>query len=337
MEAMTKPVGAEPRRAGRPSFVHELARYWKDLPHKGLFFALLAAWVVLFQFFGNPTLGYVDTPSLFHWWVWVETRSSEEGHAWIIPIVVLGLMWWKREELRAVGKRVWLPALGLLAGALIIHIIGFLVQQTRISVLAFFFGWYALMGLVWGPGWLRATFFPFFLFVFCVPLGNSAQYITFPMRMIVTKLSVATSNGLLGIHVLRDGSQIFNAKHTFQDHVAPACSGIRSLISLIALTTIYGFMTFRANWKRWLMVALAFPLAIAGNTLRIMGVIVAGEAFGQKAGSVIEQKLGFVTFAVALGAIFLLGHWLGEKKPRSLIAGDEDGKVANQVATEPNV
>jgi exosortase len=145
-----------------------------------------------------------------------------------------------------------------------------------------------------------------------MPLGNSAEFITVPLRMLVTTLSVAIGNYGLGIDVIRQGSLIFDGNHTFQYDVAPACSGIRSLVTLLALTTIYGFLSFRKNWKRWLMVFLAFPLAVAGNTLRITIVIMVGGAFGQQAGARIEQKLGFLTFALAFAVVLLVGHWLRE-------------------------
>ena len=112
--------------------------------------------------------------------------------------------------------------------------------------------------------------------------------------------------------MLRTGSLIYDSQGTFQYDVAPACSGIRSLTALLLLMTIYGFMTYRTMWRRVLVVALSVPLAIFGNTLRLIIVIIAGEAFGQDAGTAIEQKLGFLTFAVALGVILLLGHWLRE-------------------------
>jgi exosortase len=160
---------------------------------------------------------------------------------------------------------------------------------------------------------LRSVAFPFFLLVFCVPLGNAAEMITFPLRMLVTKLSVGIAQHGLGIDVLREGSMIFAADRSFQYDVAPACSGIRSLVALVALTTVFGFLSFRSWWRRGLVVMLAAPLAVAGNTLRILLVIIAGEAFGQDAGVAIESWLGFLTFALALVVLVLLSRWLREE------------------------
>src|ERR1051325_7587803 len=269
-------------------FLGEFRQLWPQLPNKGLFFGLLAAWLALFHFLGNSTFGYFDTPSLLEWLGRVYGQpNSEDSHGMLIPLAVLGLFWWKRRELMALPRAVWWPALLLLALALALHIAGYLIQQPRVSVVAMFVGIYSLIGLVWGRAWLMGSFFPFVLFVFCVPVASLSAPITFPLRLLVAKISVGISNSLLGIDVVRDGTQIMDLKRTFQYDVAPACSGIRSLVSLVALTTIYGFLTFRPWWKRGLMVIVAAPLAVLGNVVRITGVIIAAEAVGHRAGGLI--------------------------------------------------
>lgn len=283
------------------------------MPHKAAFGLLLLGWVAFFHWLGNSTFGYKDTPSLFGWLHYCYSRTEEE-HVFIVPFLVGVLAWWKREELLRAAKGSWWPAVVLLGLAVVLHIIGYVVQQTRISFLAFVVGLYALMGVTWGPGWLRAIFFPFFLLFFCMPLGNSAEMITGPLRMLVAQLSVAISQHALGIDVVRQGSQIFDAARSIQYDVAPACSGIRSLVALLLISTVYGFIGFNKLWKRWLIVLAAFPLAVAGNTLRITTVIIVGKALGQDAGARIEQKFGFVTYIFALGALFAVGYWLRENK-----------------------
>ena len=61
--------------------------------------------------------------------------------------------------------------------------------------------------------------------------------------------------------VIREGTQLFNAAQTYRYEVAAACSGLRSLIAIFAISTIYAFLTFDKNWKRILMILLALPLA----------------------------------------------------------------------------
>ncbi len=291
-------------------FRRDFAEFWQSVPDKMLFFYMGAAWLVFFHFLGNSVFGYVDTPSLFVWMDYSYLNPDDE-HGRYIPLVVLGLCWWKRRELIEVGKAPWWPGLAVVGGALVLHLAGFVVQQTRLSIVAFFVGLYGLMGLTWGRAWLRAVFFPYFLFAFCMPLGNTAEAITFPLRMLVTIISVGLSQTFLGVEVVREGTQIIGAQG-FHFDVAPACSGIRSLTALFALTTIYGFVTFRSGWKRLLMMFLAFPLALIGNVVRIVGVLITAEVFGPDAGMKFHDGAGFVTFLIAIVVVMGLGWWLRE-------------------------
>lgn len=318
---ITAPETSRPEPQREPPFLTELARCWQAVPDKAVFLALAGLWVLFFHFLGNSTFGYIDTPSLFHWMSYSYRNSHDDELGFIIPWVVLGLFWWKRREFLALPRRPWWPAMILVLLALALHAMGYILQQTRISILAFFLGLYAFIGLVWGPRWLKASAFPFFLLVFCVPLNTLADVITFPLRLIVTRIAVAVSH-FLGIHVLRNGTQIIDSAGTFHFEVAAACSGIRSLVTLFALTTIYGFLTFRAAWKRFLMMALALPLAITGNVLRVLAIIIAAEAFGQQAGVFMDRWFGFVTFAFALGCVLLIGRWLDRDEPAPGAGGE---------------
>lgn len=293
----------------------ELADAWRRLPCKGPFLLALTVWVALFHFLGNSTLGYVETHSLFGWLNWVYRVTPDESHGRLIPFVVAGLFWWKRRLLLDLPKSVWFPALGLVAAGLFLHIGGYVVQQARLSVLGFLIGTYGMIGLYWGWPVMRHSFFPFFLLVFCMPLGTLAQEITVPLRLLVSYISVGLSQLALGIDVIRNGTEIFSPDGTFQYDVAPACSGIRSLITILVLTIIYGFMSFTTWWKRGLTIGIAIPLAVVGNVVRITGVIVVAEAFGQDAGLLFHDYAGFVTFGLAFAGVLTLGYFLGESHP----------------------
>lgn len=266
----------------------EFWRVWERLPNKGLFLVLLGAWLLLFQVLGNSTLGYIDTHSLLQWMYSAYTAggrdvvASDDAFALLIPIIVLALMWSKREELLAQDLRTWWPGLILVAMGLVIHLLGFLVQQPRISIVGLFTGIYGLMGLAWGPGWLRASFFPFFLFAFCVPLGSLAEPITFRLRLLVTRLVEIICHYFLAIDVVREGTMLTEPAGRYHYEVAAACSGIRSLVATVALAIILAFVSMRAWWRRGLMIAAAFPLAVLGNLLRMLSIVVAAE-FGSQA------------------------------------------------------
>ena len=281
---------------------------------------MLAIWSALFHFRGNAVFGWIDTPSLFRWMTWVFQTNSEDGHGILVPFIVLGLLWWKQEELLRLPTRLWWPALALVLFSLLLHAAGYLVQQTRVSIVAYFLGLYGIIGLIWGPAWMKGTFFPMFLFVFCVPLGTMSDPLTFPLRMLVAKLTAGVSNHVFGIPVIRDGSQLLDPTGKYGYDVVAACSGIQSLSVLALVCTIYAFVNFENPWRRALMVLAAIPLAIANNLARVLGIIVAEEAFGHQAGVLAHEYLGFATFIGALVGMVAFGYLLREQ-PRGPLPG----------------
>jgi exosortase len=298
---------------------------WRRLPNKGLFFILLVAWLALFQFLGNCTFGYMKTPSLLHWMYDVFQPSPnpdayDESHARIIPFAVLGLFWWKRKELLALDLRAWTPGLAWVGLAVALHVVGYAVQQPRISIVALFTGLYGLMGLAWGPAWLRASFFPFVLFVFCVPLGTLALPITFRLRMLVCQLVEMTCHYILAIDIVREGTNLVDPTGRYRYDVAPACSGMRSLFATLALAIAYAMLFFQAWWKRGILVASALPLAVLGNFLRMLAIIVAADLGGQTWGNKVHDGgpggvLSLLPYIPAFAGLLLLGHWLHESPP----------------------
>jgi hypothetical protein len=93
----------QPANGVLEDFRIEFLECWSRLPNKGFFLVLLAAWLALFQFFGNSAQGYIVTPSLMGW-MWTVYGAlgadgvAEDAHGKLIPLVVLGLYWWKRKE-----------------------------------------------------------------------------------------------------------------------------------------------------------------------------------------------------------------------------------------------
>ncbi|MGZ8901184.1 MAG: exosortase/archaeosortase family protein [Limisphaerales bacterium] len=323
----------------RPSALEEFRRefpiVWKSIPFKGVFVSLLVAWVLLFEYLGNSTFGYIDTHSLYAWTFYSYLNSADDEHGFFIPIIVLALLWWKRNDFKTINAQPWLPALALVAFALFLHVAGFLAQQTRISLAAFYFGVYALVGLVWGWGALKATFFPLCLFVFALPLGTMAETITFPLRLFATTVTGWIASAILGIDVVYRGTMIFDPSGAFQYEVAAACGGLRSLTAVLALCTIFGFMNFQKNRNRVLLILAGFPLAILGNITRLLGIIIVSEAFGQKYGQMVHDNTWFslLPYIPPIIGIVLLGHWLREQPRADDVEKPEIGSPPQLQAT----
>jgi exosortase len=196
--------------------------------------------------------------------------------------------------------------------------VGYAVQQVFLSIAALFIGLWGLMGLAWGRAWLRHSLFPFFLFAFSIPLGQRAEMITFPLRRLVSWLAEMVAHYVLGMDVIRMGTQLFNSAGTYGFDVEAPCSGMRSLIATFLLATIYGFFSFSSNRQRLLLMALAIPFSILGNLLRLLLIIITAEIGGQDAGNYIHHSSIFslVPYIPAIVGLLLVGRWLEKQEAR---------------------
>jgi exosortase len=286
------------------------------LPNKALFFVLLAAWLALFQFYGNSILGYIHSPSLFViLYTAYKDPAADDSHGLLIPFLVIGLFWWKRKELLALPLKIWWPGMLIFLGALLLQIFSFLIQQQSLSMAALFLGLFGLMGLAWGPAWLRHSFFPFWLFIFSIPLGQHGQVITFPLQRLVS-WSTEQCAHLLGVDVIRVGTLLYDPAGTYAYEVAAACSGIRSLVAIFLLATVIAFIYLRSPWSRLLLMALAAPFSVLGNVLRMVMIILTASVGGQKAGNFVHENF-FTSLVPYLPAIFgflMVSRWLEKRE-----------------------
>ena len=306
--------------------------------------ACALAGFVIFQFFGNATRGYIATRSAFWWW----------GYQWFDPgaesqhgLLVLGLslwLFWRNlgESAKCQGPSdkkpapiaggadrrstdgIVTPALAAMLGGLALHWLGYAVQQTRISIVALLLFTWGVLALGGGRRWGRAAAFPLFFLLFALPLDVLDTF-GFYLRMGVIRVAVAAAHGV-GLEVVRNGTQLFSPHGGYQYDVAAACSGMRSLMALAALSLLVGYLNFRAWWVRALLLVLCAPYAFAGNVVRIFAVIAAAEWSGQRTGLAVHDWLGFLVFVVVLGlqlaTVALLRSRIGDRGNRNVTLED---------------
>ncbi len=315
------------RLCGSLFMLGDLRQLWASLPCKAAFAVVAFAWVCLFHFLGNSVLGYVDTPSIFVWLDALHTSAertdSDDAFGRFVPWLVLVLALVRRQELTEATKRPWPAGLALLAFAILLHGAGFLIQQTRVSIVAFLLGLYAIMGIAWGAGWLKAVFFPYFLLGFAIPISVYLDGLTFRLRLLSTMVSTAICKGILSIPLNRVGTSVefaavpprpgaMEGRAGFLFDVAPACSGIRSLTIVTLLTIAFAWLNLRTPARRLLLVLCSAPLALLGNIVRLTLTFAVADIWGQDAASKVETKAGFITFTVALAGVFAIGRILRE-------------------------
>jgi EpsI family protein len=290
------------------------------------------AGILLFQCYGNAARGYIDSGSLFYWWgyQWLN-EASETQHGWLILALSAWLLWWNlkaREEDKApvVLRPAPSVAAALLAG-LALHALGFAVQQTRISIVAFLVFAWGVLALGGGRRWGNASAFPLGFMVFAIPL-NVLDTLGFWLRMGVIDASSALAQAA-GIGVLRNGTQLLSPDGRYQYDVAAACSGVRSLMALAALSLLLGYLTFRPAWLRGLMFLCCFPFVYAGNVVRISAIVFAAQWGGQDWGTRVHDWSGFVIFLIVLGGVLAVGSLLRRVVRPEWVIGDSGTKAAH--------
>jgi exosortase len=117
------------------------------------------------------------------------------------------------------------------------------------------------------------------------------------------------------IEVIRDGTKLSDPTGRYQYEVAAACSGIRSLITTSVFAVILAFLSFRTWWKRLTIMAAALPLAVFGNLLRMLAIVLAADLFGKKAGDWVHEGgpggiVALIWYVPGFAGLLLLEHYL---------------------------
>jgi exosortase len=237
------------------------------------------------------------------WWT-----DPNYGHGFFVPLFSGYILWHQRE--RWTKSEIEPSNFGLLVmlGAVALLFIGSLGAElftSRFSLLVLIAGIILFLA-----GWkmLRAVAFPLAFLIFMIPIPVIIyNQITFPLQLIASRLATVWLE-VVGVPVLRDGNVLVLSNFSLE--VAEACSGIRSLMSLIALAVAYGHLAEPRRWVRYALVVLMVPSAIVTNAMRIMGAGVLAHKFGpQAAEGFLHQFSGWVVFLATLVLIFLC-HWI---------------------------
>ena len=198
------------------------------------------------------------------WW-----NDPDYSHGLVLPFVTLWLIWRRKDKLAALPVRPTNLGLLFMGGGLLVFFVGDLGAElfsTRVSLLIFLAG---LILFLFGWKHLQMLAFPVGLLILAIPLPAVIFYqITFPLQILASKLGsflLETSR----VPVLREGNVIVLPSISLE--VAEACSGVRSLFTLLTLTILYGYLMEEGFAGRLVLVALTIPLALFCNGLRIMG------------------------------------------------------------------
>ena len=217
--------------------------------------------------------------------VWDWWDDPNYSHGFLVPVFSAYLAWQRRDALAAAphrGSWLGLPVVLLGLGALVLGDVGAELFLSRSSLIVVLFG-LTLFHL--GPAITRLLAFPLAYLAFAIPLPAILFYaVAFPLQTLAAQ-NAAWTLDLLGVPVLLDGNVIHLSQVTLG--VTEACSGIRSLISLLALAVAWAYLTLPGLVSMAILVASAVPITVVANAGRVVATGLIGQAFG------IEYATGF--------------------------------------------
>ena len=273
---------------------------------------------------GGLAIAYRNVvPQLVQSW----SYDPNYSHGYLIVPIAAYLGWERRHRFLSAPSRSTNWGLAVIAGSLLVLATGVLGVElflTRVSLLGtiagivlYFFGWQRL----------RVMAFPLAFLLLMIPLPAIAfNQISFPLQLVASQFGEILVRAA-GLDVARDGNVIVLENITLQ--VAEACSGIRSLVSLLTLGIVFANVADTRTWMRIAIAASTIPVAIGTNGLRIAGTAVASHYYGAAAAEgFFHEFSGWVLFGLAVAATVLVHRVL-------LLLGPDDAPATSTVAAAP--
>lgn len=234
------------------------------------------------------------------WW-----DEPDFSHGFLVPLFAAYVLWLTRSRWQAIPPQSDDKGLFVIVGALGFWVSGSVAAVLFISRLSMVIMVGGIVLYLAGSRMLRAMAFPLGFLVFMIPPPEIIyNQITFPLQLWASRIAFAL---LQGIHVpvLREGNILLLPGYSLE--VAEACSGIRSLISLIALAVAYGYIAEKRVWLRVLLVAMAIPVAVLSNSFRVFATgLTTYWAGPQMAHGFLHEFSGLVVFIIAACTIVLV-------------------------------
>ncbi len=276
------------------------------------------------------------------WW-----NDENYSHGLLIPIIIGYILWTQRDKLARVpvnSSLFWGGAAILFAlFALWAGVAGAELYTQRLSLILLLAG---IAVYFWGFRLLQMLLVPLALLFLAIPIPAIVfNKIAFPLQLFASRCAV-WSMSMLGIPVLRQGNIIelkpLNSFDTKKLEVVEACSGIRSLMTLVTLAVVFAYFTHTPPpddatrprtrfgwlksywfWRSLIIVASAVPIAILTNAFRVSGTGVLAHYYGTAvADGFFHSFSGWAIYIVAFILLFGIGMILDRFKPAQ---ADGDG------------
>lgn len=251
------------------------------------------------------------------------------SHGQLIPFISMWLVWNKREEIRLTETFIWIPAIALLVGAVLLWFVGEVVELKLLGHIAYVTGVQSFILIFFGPQLYQRLLFPCLFLYLAIPVGHGLIPI---MQDVTAQMSVGLL-WLVGIPYELDGILITLPSGVYE--VARACAGVRFLFTSIVTGFLLAYLVYSQWKKRILIVVVAAIIPIFANVLRVFGIFLISEATDQSFARDVDHLIygwGFLT-AILLTLIAVAyrfaDHGSNENQAEPLLVGAEaSGPIA---------
>jgi len=241
------------------------------------------------------------------------------SHGWLIIPIAAYFAWERRDKLAATPLQPSWFGLVVFAFGIFLLLAGLMGSEFFLSRVSLIFTLAGIVLFLFGWGHLRILAFPLAFLLLMIPLPAIVfNKIAFPLQLLASRVGESAISAA-NIPVLREGNVLVLANTSLE--VAEACSGIRSLVSLITLGLVFGYFADPRGWVRMLIVASTIPVAIISNAARVAGTGILAHYFGASAAEgFFHEFSGWIVFIVAFVMILAIQRVILRLAPKPRVA-----------------
>ena len=250
---------------------------------------LIAALLLLFRETATAMVG-----------IW--NRSDTFAHAFLVPPIVIWLIWRRRERLAQLPRQPTWWLLLPIAATCLLWLLGELASVNAAAQLALVMLIVLSVPAVFGWAVARELTFPLLFLFFAVPIG---EFMVPPMMEWTADFTVAALQ-LTGIPVFREGLQFVIPTGNWS--VVEACSGVRYLIASFMVGTLFAYLNYTSTTRRVVFMLVSLAVPVVANWLRAYLIVIVGHLSGNKLAAGVDHIVyGWVFFGIVIGVMFMIG------------------------------